>query len=204
MFLMNGCSGKSTYAKNSGFFKDYTQFKSENGYSASGNVQKAELSKYKNILIAPVKVISAIALEQQTDLQKKFYKEISDYLNDGYKKEIQKSSKYKVVDKKGADTLIFESAVSAVEVHFDDKKWNQFSPITMDITVTSYNPYMDENVRVLGEKRIIDSATDEVLIESMDIIKDKKIILSGDTLEFEAIKPALDAWIEHVKNYFAN
>lgn len=195
MFLMSGCAGKNVDAKNSGFFKDYTQLKS---------TDKVKLSKYKTILIAPTQVMSTIAPKEQTDSQKRLYKEISDYLDEGYKRELQKSSKYKVVEKEGADTLIFESAVSAVEVHFDDKKWNQFSPIAMDITVTSYNSYMDENVRILGEKRIVDSTTGEVLIESMDIIKDKKIILNGDTLEFKEIKPALDVWIEHVKNYFAN
>jgi len=204
MFLMNGCAGKRTDAKNSGFFKDYTQLKSQNDYSASKSVEKVDLSKYKTILIAPALVVSAIPLQQQTVSQKRFYKEISNYLDEGYKREIQKSTKYKIVEKKGTDTLIFESAVSAVEVHFDDKKWNQFSPIAMDITVTSYNSYMDENVRILGEKRIVDSATDKVLIESMNIIKDKKVVLSADVLDLEAIKPALDAWIEHVKNYFAD
>ncbi|MCK9472553.1 DUF3313 family protein [Sulfurimonas sp.] len=195
MFLMSGCALKSVDAKNSGFFKDYTQLKS---------VDKVKLSKYKTILIAPTQVISAIAPKEQTASQKRLYKEISDYLDEGYKREIKNSSVYKVVEKKGVDTLIFESAVSAVEVHFDDKKWNQFSPIAMDITVTSYNSYIDENVRMLGEKRIVDATTDEVLIESMDIIKDKKIILNGDTLDLEAMKPALDAWIELVKNYLAN
>jgi glutaredoxin 2 len=108
-----------------------------------------------------------------------------------------------LVETKGADTLILESAISAVEVHFDDERWNQFSPIAMDITVTSYNSYADENVRILGEKRIVDAATGKTMFESMDIIKDEKIVLSGEFLEFENLKPALDKWIEHVKNYFA-
>lgn len=108
-----------------------------------------------------------------------------------------------LAETKSSNTLKLESAISTVEVHFDDDKWNQFSPISMDITVTSYNSYADENVRILGEKRIVDSVTQEVLFESMDIIKDEKISLNGDTLEFQNIKPALDRWIEHIKNYFA-
>ena len=55
----------------------------------------------------------------------------------------------------------------------------------------------------MGEKRIIDSTTGKTMFESMDIIKDEKIVLSGESLEFENLKPALDKWIEHVKNYFA-
>ncbi|OHD96662.1 MAG: hypothetical protein A3E21_01215 [Sulfurimonas sp. RIFCSPHIGHO2_12_FULL_36_9] len=203
MFLMNGCAGKSVEAKNTGFFKDYEQFGNSAGLSATKSSKDVDMSKYKTVFVSPVEVISAIPQEQQTPLQKKLYKEISDYLTDGYKKEIQKSARYMLAETKSPNTLKLESAISTVEVHFDDDKWNQFSPIAMDITVTSYNSYADENVRILGEKRIVDSVTQEVLFESMDIIKDEKISLNGDTLEFQNIKPALDRWIEHIKNYFA-
>jgi hypothetical protein len=201
--LMSGCAGKRVDVKNSGFFKDYDELHSSDNYSAQKSLKEFDMSKYKTILIAPVLVIPAISIEQQTPSQKKLYKEISDYLSDGYKREIQSSKRYKLVETKGADTLILETAVSTVEVHFEDEKWNQFSPIAMDITVTSYNSYIDENVRVLGEKRIVDAATGEILAESMNIVKDEKIILNSDALEFREIKPALDSWIAHIRNYFS-
>lgn len=203
MFLISGCAVKSVEAKNTGFFKDYAQFGNSVDFSATKISKQVDMSKYKTVFVSPVEVIPAIPQEQQTLLQKKLYKEISDYLTAGYKKEIQKSEKYMLVETKSSNTIKLESAVSTVEVHFDDDKWNQFSPIAMDITVTSYNSYADGNVRILGEERISDSVTQEVLFESMDIIKDEKIILNGDTLEFQNIKPALDKWIEHIKNYFA-
>lgn len=202
MFLMSGCAGKSVDAKNSGFFKDYEQFKGSTNFSAARGSKDIDISKYKTIFVSPVKVISVIPDAEQSSSQKRLYKEISDYVRDGYKREISKSG-YMLVDTKGADTLVLESAISAVEVHFEDEKWNQFSPIAMDVTVTSYNSYADENVRILGEKRIVDVATGKTMFESMDIIKDEKIALSGESLEFENLKPALDIWIEHVKNYFA-
>lgn len=202
-FLVSGCANKSVQAKNSGFFKDYERLKSSGDFSAVKTSKEVDMTKYKTILIAPVKVISAIPQEKQTPLQKKLYKEISDYLTQNYKDEIAKSTRYKLTETKNADTLMLETAISTVEVHFDDEKWNQFSPISMGITVVSYNSYLDEDVRILGEKRIIDSTTGEVLVESMNIIKDEKIIIESDNLEFSNLKPALDGWLEHIKNYFS-
>jgi hypothetical protein len=200
--LMSGCASKNMDAKNSGFFKEYESFGTPNGYTAQKASKDFDMSKYKTVFISPVLVISAVPEAQQTLSQKKLYKEIAEYVADGYKIEITKNG-YMLVDTKGADTLVLESAISAVEVHFEDEKWNQFSPIAMDVTVNSYNSYVDENVRILGEKRIIDAVSGETMFESMEIIKDEKIILSGESLEFENIKRALDKWIEQVKDRFA-
>lgn len=200
--LMSGCASKNVDAKNSGFFKEYESFESPNGYTAQKASKDFDMSKYKAVFISPVLVISAVSEAELTPSQKKLYKEISEYVMDGYKREISKSG-YMLTDTKGADTLVLESAISAVEVHFEDEKWNQFSPIAMDVTVNSYNSYMDENVRILGEKRIVDAVSGESMLESMEIIKDEKIILSGESLEFENLRPALDRWIEQVKNSFA-
>lgn len=205
MFFMSGCSSKVVHPENTGFFKDYEQFKKSadfNGSSLSVS-SKADISKYESILISPVEVISSIAQEKQTPMQKKLYKEISDYLTDGYKREIAKSSKYKIAKTKGPNTMKLESAVSTVEVHFDDSKWNQFSPISMGVTVVSYNSYADEDVRLLGEKRLVDSMSGEVLFQSMNIMKEGEIVVESEDLEFKNIKPALDAWLEHIKNHFA-
>ena len=198
---MSGCASKSTDAKNSGFFKEYESFSASKSYTAQRASKDFDMSKYKAVFISPVLVISAVPEAQHTPLQKKLYKEIAEYVADGYKREIIKSG-YMLVDTKGADTLVLESAISAVEVHFEDEKWNQFSPIAMDVTVNSYNSYLDENVRILGEQRILDSVTLETMFESMEIIKDEKILLSGESLEFENLKPALDRWIEQVKSHF--
>lgn len=201
-FLINGCAGKSVAAKNSGFFNDYTQLKSSDGLSAAKSFKEYDLSKYKTVLISPVQVIAMIPEAQQSDSQKMLYKKISEYVTEGYKSEIQKNSNFKVVDTKEQDTIVLESAISTVEVHFDDKKWNQFSPIAMDVTVTSFNSYIYGNVRVLGEKRIVDATTGETILESMEIIKDEKIILNSEILKFENIKPALDKWIELAVKHF--
>ncbi len=203
-FLVSGCAGKSVAAKNSGFFNDYSQLQSNDGLSATKSFKEYDISKYKTVLISPVQVIAAVPQSEQSDSQKELYKKISEYVTNGYKREIQDKTDFRVVDMKEQNSVILESAISTVEVHFDDKKWNQFSPVAMDITVTSYNSYVEGNVRVLGEKRIVNAVTGETMFESMEIIKDEKIILDGETLEFENIRPALDKWIELAVKHFQN
>lgn len=203
-FLTSGCALKSTASKNSGFFSDYRELKSDDGFSASKSFKEYDVSKYKTVLISPLKVISAVPKEQQSDLQRELYEKISQYVTNGYKREIQNTTELRLIDVEEKDTLVLESAISAVEVHFDDNSWNQFTPIAMDVTVTSYNSYADGNVRILGEKRIIESSTKETLFESMEIIKDKKIIAESEVLKFEDIKPALDEWIELTVKSFKN
>jgi len=205
MFFINGCASRDMQAKNSGFFKDYQEF--ENSYNSDGSMlqssPKSDMSKYRNILVTPVEVISAIEESKQTDSQKKLYKQISDYLTAEYKNEIEKSTKYKLTQIKGSNTLKLESAISTVEVHFDDKRWNQLSPISMGITVVSYNSYLDEDVRLLYEKRLVDSVSGEVLERSINIVKDKKIVVENDYLDFKDFKLPLDSLLSHIKKQFS-
>ena len=196
-FIISGCSSRAVQVKNTGFFKDYDSINTKGSLDYSQD--RGDISKYKNIIVAPVLVISKIKEEQQTPTQKKLYKDISEYLTSEYKKEIGMSGKYKLVEKSVPDTLKIETAISAVEVHLDDEKWNQFSPISLGLSVVSFNAYLDEDVRILGEKLLVDANSGDVLSRSMHIQKDEKIILNGENLEFKDVKPALDSWIEQVK-----
>ncbi|WP_295023343.1 DUF3313 family protein [Sulfurimonas sp.] len=193
---------RSPQAKNSGFFKDYKSFEKLVDFNKKSDheiVLKKSAKEYKNVIVSAVQVISTIEPEQQTALQKKLYKEIGDYLNAEYKKSIQNSGKYRLVEKSDEDTLVLESAISVVEVHPDDEKWSQFSPVSLGLSVVSANVYMDGDVRLLGEKRLVDAQTKEVISQSMSVIKDIKIIPKGDELELEDLKPALNEWIMHIK-----
>lgn len=203
IFLMSGCADKNAHLKNTGFLNSYEELESGDSFSASKMANNADIASYNKLYIAPIKVVFGTLENRESVEQKKLSNEISEYVKAGYIREIKKSKKYKIVETADADTLVLESAISAVETHLDDKKWNQFSPIAMDITVTSYNSYADGNVRILGEKRISVGESSTPLFESKNIMKDEKISLQGDTLEFEDVKEALDGWIEHVKSYFA-
>ena len=189
--FFSGCASKNMQANNSGFFKDYekidTQLK-----------QKADLSKYKKIMLSKIEVKPMIQVDEQTSSQKKLYDEVRAYLSSEYKKSIQESSRFTLSDTPSEDTLILQSSVSTIEVHYDDSSWNQIAPVPMGLNVVSFNIYLDEDVRLLGESRLVDSKTDEVLLRNMNVDKDIVINISGDTLTLEDLKPALDAYVSNL------
>ncbi len=189
--FMNGCSSKNVAVTDSGFFEDYTQFKNKTQTTI-------DLSQYKSIIVTPVQVISYIPLEKQTPAQKKLYTDISEYLTSEYKKIILANNRYTITEAVGESTLSLETAISTVEVHFDDKNWNQNAPIPMALNVVSFNSYMDEDVRILAEKRLVDSATKKVLTKSLNLQKDSVVTINSEVLVFENVKPALDSWLQEL------
>ncbi|MDQ7062121.1 MAG: DUF3313 family protein [Sulfurimonas sp.] len=191
LLLMSGCAGKEAgVATNTGFFEDYTK-------TTTQTVIKPAAVVYTKINVAPVKVVSGIL--QETPSQKKMYKEIEEYLMSEYKKIVQASKRYTLSDTKSVDTLVLQSAISTVEVHYDDAQWRQHTPIAMGLDTISFNAYMYEFVRILGESKLVDSTTGKVLSRTMKIQKNDKIKITGDDLVFKDIKPALDSWLAQVK-----
>lgn len=194
IFLMTGCGSKATGpATNTGFFENYK--KSEMQIQA-----KKALPLYTKIQVIPVRVISGQNISNESASQKKMYKEISNYVTDGYKKIVQKNKNYTLVDVKSENTLVLRSAISTVEIHPDDKNWNQLTPIAMGLDSVSFNAYMYEYVRVLGESKLVDASTNKVISRSMKIQQRHTIKITGDDLVFADIKPALDSWLVQIKN----
>lgn len=190
--FISGCSSDKRIAPpmDTGFFEDYSKLEVK---------PQIKPKSYSKILVAQAEVVPGIAEIKQTESQKKMYKEISEYLTSEYKKIVQANSHYTLSDAKAEGTLILESAISTVEVHFDDKKWSQFTPIEMGLDTISFNAYMYEFVRVLGESRLVDAKSGEVISISREIQKNHKIAISGDDLVFKDVKPALDSWLGQVK-----
>lgn len=189
--LFSGCeTAKEGPVVNTGSFKNYEALQTQAAPS---------LKKYKKIKVTPIKVVPAIAIDKQTASQKKMYADIAAYLNEEYKKIITLSEVYTLTDKDDENTLILESAISAVEVHFDDKEWNQLTPIAMGLDVVSFNAYMYEYVRLLGEMRLVDADTKVVVSRKLSILKENPIFITGDDLEFKNVKASLDSWLAQVK-----
>ena len=190
--FVSGCGSTKEVgpAVNTGFFKDY---------EAINAASQASLKKYTNIRVAKVQVIPAIGSEKQTASQKKMYQDIAAYLDQEYKKLISASGRYNLVEKDTKNTLVLESAISAVEVHFDDKEWNQLSPIAMGLDVVSFNAYMYEFVRLLGEMKLVDAESGKVVSSHLNILKDEKIFITCDDLELKNVKAGLDSWLAQVK-----
>ena len=193
LFFMSGCAQKEVGpATNTGFFENYKKTTTE--IKATPIV-----ASYTKIKVSPVLVVSGILAGEESASQKKMYKEISEYLTSEYKKIVKNSGRYSLSTASAEDTLILESAISTVEIHSDDPSWNQLTPIAMGLDTISFNAYMYEFVRVLGESKLVDSMTGKVVSRSMKIQNDHKINITGDDLVFKDIKPALDSWLAQVK-----
>lgn len=191
-FMFSGCFGSNAYVTNTGFFEDYDDVQNQEDITI-------DLSKYTKVIITPVELITFVPVEKQSASDKKLYTEISDYLNSQYKKILETNNRYTVVQSVSHNTLKVDTAVSLVEIHPDDKNWNPYSPITMGLNVVSYNAYQNNNVRLLGEKRLVDAKTKEVLARSIQTQNGVVVNVSGDVMEFKDIKPALDSWIKQIR-----
>lgn len=205
LLLMTGCANKNMQDKHSGFLKSYDGLEKHEKFEESmvRIMPGSDFTKYENIYVEQVSIVSGIDKDKETSAQKKLYKEISDYLTQGYKNEIKQNGIYTLVeDKTVPKTLVFEVGISAVEVHFDDMQWYQFTPVTLGLTVVARGTYMDAAVRILGEGRLVDGQTQEVLMRAMSLQKGEEVGTEADELVFKDVKPALDAWLKRsTKNF---
>lgn len=205
MLLVNGCANKNMEEKHSGFLKSYDGLDSHDDFENTmiRIMPGTDFTKYENIYVSPVQILSGIAEKDQTPHQKKVYKEISEYLTKGYKAEILKNGVFNLVeDKNTSKTMTFELAISAVEVHFDDIQWYQLTPITLGLTITARATYVDAAVRILAEARLSDSDNGTVLARAMDLQKGEEVKSEADELVFKDVKPALDAWLKRSTDNF--
>jgi len=196
--VFTACANRDMQAKHSGFLKNYDDLKEHD--KLEGTRVKiepgADFTKYENIYIEPVKIISAIPEKEWSPEQKILFEKISDYLTAGYKTALKNGTGYRLVDKKDTPkTVIFEAAISAVEVHFDDMQWYQFTPITLGLTGIARATYVDGAVRILGEGRFYDAKTGKLLLSGMSLQKGEEVSTDADKLVFADLKPALDVWL---------
>ena len=197
LLMMSGCASKAVYQEQTGFLDDYETLISGSSCSKDQTVymySAQDLHAFNKVTLKTVKVISAIPEIEQTDEQKKLYQLISSYVTLGLKKAINEDDGLSLVDKPGKDTLDLDLAVSVVEVHLNDENWNQCSKTALGVNVVTYGVYLDDAVRILIESRI--STEDTLQAQSMQIIKDHVVRAENNTLSFENVKPALDAWLK--------
>lgn len=209
LFIVTGCSNKSMEETHSGFLKSYEGLEADTKNTEGRRIQimpDVDFTKYKNIYVAPVKILSGIVDGDQTPTQKKLFKEMSDYLTEGIRNDTKTNGAYVLVeDKNTPQTLLFESAISAVAVNFDDMEWYQFTPITMAATAAARASYVDKTVRILGEARVSDAKTGSVLMRVVNLQEGKDVSskTGADELVFADVKPALDVWLKQYSKNLA-
>lgn len=196
--LLGGCANRSMKNQNSGFLADYEGLDDNPNFDGAmvQVMPGADFSQYQNIIVVPVKIISNIPAGEVTPAQTKLFSQISAYLTEGYIQSFKQNGTYNVVDVAGPNTMNFEVAISAVEVHFDDIQWYQFTPVTLGLTIASRATFVDQAVRILGEARISDSESGKVLLRAMSLQEGEEVGTEADQLVFADVKPALDVWLK--------
>ena len=204
--LMSGCAVRDMEKKHSGFLKSYDKMEESKKFEGSivRVIPGADFSKYDSIMVVPVEILSNVEEDAKTPKQKELYTQISDYLTTAYRDAVKDGPNFNLVDTAGPKTLKVEVAISAVEVHYDDMEWYQFTPITLGMTVIARGTYVDGAVRILAEARISDSETGDVLLRSMNLQEGEEVKTDADHLSFEDVKPALDAWKKRSKKQLPN
>jgi len=195
--LFVGCSNKQMMNQESGFLLKYDDLQDSKEMEGAKFyvAQGVDFSSYKNVYIAPVQILHNIAEDDLTSEQKTLFTQMQEYITNRYKSIIMGSNNYQLVDNKNLEnTLVFEGAISAVELHEDDMGGMDFMPMML-VAKTVSSPFRDSNVRILGESRISDAKTNKVLVKTMRLNKGKKVSVSSNKLKFADVKPAIDKWL---------
>jgi len=197
--LISGCSshnvsvGESSFLHSNEGFEETAELEGTKTYIQPN----ADFSRYENIYVAPIKVIAAIDEKQMNEAQKKLSQEISIYLTREYKEKLKSNSAYHLVESADEEnTLIFEGSISSVNVEFDELSGMNFMPMMFVGTMIARATFIDGNIRILGEGRLKDAQTGEVLIQMMRLHKGKEVNVNVDELIFEDVKPTLDDWLQ--------
>jgi len=196
-FLFTACSTTQVYHNRTGFFKSYDEFKpvAHSGSLFFHKEEDANLSRYDKIFIPDIKVLAHTAKTSPED--NKLYTQIAAYSTAAYTKNIIKNSaNYKVVDVAQKGAMVMQIALSMVEVHPEDKNWDQLSALPFTLDATTYSAYSEGNARLLIEARISDAMSGKLLARSMRIVMKEKIKAHDDThLQFKDLQTALDRWL---------
>lgn len=203
VLVISGCANKDMQTRESGFLKNYDKLeKQENMSKVKAYISPTtDFSKYKNIYIKPVKIITGIPKDEQTYKQKLMFMKMQNYLTKNYKKIIKDGTNFNIVDIKNTpDTVVFEAAISAVEVHADDLSGMDFMPMMLIVKMIG-RPASDENIRILSESKLSDASNNDTLVQMLALHKGKKVKVDADELEFKDVQPTLyDLMINNKNN----
>lgn len=194
--LVSGCASQQPHQNRSGFLGSYAFFEqagSDKVYYFE-TLEGADLSTYRKILVPEIKLIPNT--KRQSSQENILYDQISSYTSAAYRQNIIKNSaNYTLVDVAQVDTMIIEIALSMVEVHPDDKDWDNLSALALSLNPQTFMSYKEGDARLLVEARISDAISGKVLARSIRIVMEEKVSLHAEQLQFQDLQPALDRWL---------
>lgn len=195
MLIFSACSVASDPLR-TGFLSDYDGFQhvSAGDMHYFQRLDDANLSWYDKMFIPEIKVFSNTAEPSFGD--SRLYSEITAYTTAAYRKNImKKSANYCLVDVAQEGTMLMEIAISTVEVHPSDEKWDNLTALPFSINDRTKKSYEEGSVRILIEARISDAMNNDLLARSMRVIMKEEVRVDSDQLSFKDIQASLDRWL---------
>jgi hypothetical protein len=196
-FGFTACSMTQTYQNRTGFFKSYDAFQPVAHSNSLFFYQEkdANLSAYDKMFIPEIQVLAHTA--HTTPEDNRLYAQISAYATAAYTKNIIKNSaNYTVVDVAQKGAMVMQIAISMVEVHPEDKNWDQLSALPFTLDAETYSVYSEGSARLLIEARISDAMSGKLLARSIRIVMGEEVKVHNNAyLQFKDLQAALDTWL---------
>lgn len=196
LVILNACSANVAYQFRTGFLNDYESLeKAPKGeFHFFEKVGSVDLTAYDKIVVPDIKVIanSTASTPQENEL----FTQISAYTSAAYRKNImKKSANYTLVDVPQEGSMVVNIAISLVEVHPEDKDWDNLMAFPFTLNASTYSSFLEGNVRLLIEARITDAMSNKVLARSMRVMMRDEVRINSDKIEFKDLQAALDRWL---------
>ena len=196
LVALSACSTSASYQFRTGFFSEYDKLErvTKDEFRFFEKIGDVDLNSYGKIVVPDIKVLPNVA--DSTPQENELYTQISAYTSAAYRKNIIKnSSNYTLVDVPQQGALIMQIAISLVEVHPEDKSWDNLIAFPFSLNASTYTSFQEGNVRVLIEARITDAMSSEVLARSMRVMMEEEVRLHADNIEFKDVQASLDRWL---------
>jgi hypothetical protein len=92
--------------------------------------------------------------------------------------------------------MVMQIAISMVEVHPEDKNWDQLSALPFTLDAETYSVYSEGSARLLIEARISDAMSGKLLARSIRIVMGEEVKVHNNAyLQFKDLQAALDTWL---------
>jgi uncharacterized protein YceK len=193
--LVSGCSSHSPHHNRTGFLSSSAAERADTKETRwFKTMEGVDLSRYEKILVPEIRVLPNT--KTHTAREYVLYAQISSYATAAYRQNImQNSANYTLVDVPQADAILLQIAISMVEVHPDDKDWDDMSALAFSLNPQTYTAYQEGDARLLIEARISDAVSGKLLAQSARIVMEEEVRLHAEQLQFQDLQAGLNRWL---------
>ncbi len=201
--LLSGCASKlASPEQYSGFLKDYSGLKE--AQTASGKPVMRWVAKdfhpedYHSVIYQPV--VYYPEPKPTTRIGKETLDKILSYTDIQMKDAV--SQRYPLVDKPGKGTLVFRSAITAVDTSNQGLQFYEVLPITLALAGTEYvTGYRTQDTHLYFEGELMDSQTHKVVAKFVRKGQGKQISNANKLLTLNDMKGVVDNMAKDARNF---